>query len=168
MHSRTDSEGTKPQTAIKILEEKNPKVKINLEMIPTADYIPKILAMAAGENSKSLGGLGRVLDFLADQKIDRRGVIFVVGGGVMGDLGGFAAATWLRGIDFYQVPHVAIDPAETPHAIDRKVAAFLRLPDTPVRASDWFWNEFDARRQAGTLSRIIQIPNPNSCFICAT
>jgi 3-dehydroquinate synthase len=62
------------------------------------------LAIEAGESSKSLAGLGRVLDFLAEQKVDRGGVLFAVGGGVIGDLGGFAAAAWLRGIDFYQVP----------------------------------------------------------------
>lgn len=62
------------------------------------------LAIEPGEESKSLGGLARVLDFLAAQKIDRRGVLFAVGGGVIGDLGGFAAASWLRGIDFVQVP----------------------------------------------------------------
>jgi 3-dehydroquinate synthase len=58
----------------------------------------------AGEATKSLAELGGVLDFLAEQRIDRGGVLFVVGGGVIGDLGGFAAATWLRGIDFFQVP----------------------------------------------------------------
>jgi 3-dehydroquinate synthase len=45
-----------------------------------------------------------VLDFLAEHKIDRGGALFAVGGGVIGDLGGFAAASWLRGIDFFQVP----------------------------------------------------------------
>ncbi|MEO6569408.1 MAG: 3-dehydroquinate synthase [Opitutaceae bacterium] len=58
----------------------------------------------AGEGAKSLAEYGRVLDFLAAQKLDRGGVLFAVGGGVIGDLGGFAAASWLRGIDFYQVP----------------------------------------------------------------
>ncbi|MBI5767293.1 MAG: 3-dehydroquinate synthase [Verrucomicrobia bacterium] len=62
------------------------------------------LAVEPGEGSKSLAGLGRVLDFLAENKLDRGGVLFAVGGGVIGDLGGFAAASWLRGIDFVQVP----------------------------------------------------------------
>ena len=48
MHSRTDAEGTKPQAAIKVLEQRNPKVHIQLEMIPSADYVTKILALAAG------------------------------------------------------------------------------------------------------------------------
>ncbi len=62
------------------------------------------LALPPGEGTKSLESLGRVLDFLAGQRLDRTGALFVVGGGVMGDLGGFAAATFLRGIDCYQVP----------------------------------------------------------------
>lgn len=60
--------------------------------------------VAPGEGSKSLTVLGTVLDFLAAQRIDRSGALVAVGGGVIGDLGGFAAAAWLRGIDLYQVP----------------------------------------------------------------
>jgi len=62
------------------------------------------LVVAAGEGTKSLTVFGTVLDFLAAQKVDRGGVLIAVGGGVIGDLGGFAAAAYLRGIDFYQVP----------------------------------------------------------------
>lgn len=61
-------------------------------------------AVEPGEGAKSLIGFGAVLDFLAQQKVDRRGVLLAIGGGVIGDLGGFAAASWLRGIDFVQVP----------------------------------------------------------------
>lgn len=63
-----------------------------------------VVAVAPGEESKSLGGFSRILDFLAANKIDRGGVVFAVGGGVIGDLAGFAAAAWLRGVDFIQVP----------------------------------------------------------------
>lgn len=63
-----------------------------------------VMAVAPGEGAKSLDGLGRVWDFLAAQQVNREGVLFAVGGGVIGDLGGFAAASWLRGIEFYQVP----------------------------------------------------------------
>jgi len=62
------------------------------------------LALPPGEGTKSLASLGRVLDFLCAQRLGRADAIFVAGGGVIGDLGGFAAATYLRGIDFYQVP----------------------------------------------------------------
>ena len=62
------------------------------------------LELPSGETTKSLEKLGSVLDFLADAKLDRSACVFVVGGGVTGDLGGFAAASFLRGIDFIQVP----------------------------------------------------------------
>lgn len=62
------------------------------------------LTVAPGEGAKSLEEFGRAMNFFAEQRIDRSGVLFAVGGGVVGDLGGFAAAAWLRGIDFYQVP----------------------------------------------------------------
>ncbi|MEI6106134.1 MAG: 3-dehydroquinate synthase, partial [Opitutae bacterium] len=62
------------------------------------------LVLAAGESTKSLANLGTVLDFLAAQKLDRGGVLWAVGGGVIGDLGGFSAACYLRGIECVQVP----------------------------------------------------------------
>lgn len=62
------------------------------------------LVMPRGETTKSLAGFGRVLDFLAANRVDRGGVLWVLGGGVMGDLGGFAAAAYLRGIEYVQVP----------------------------------------------------------------
>jgi 3-dehydroquinate synthase len=60
--------------------------------------------VAPGEGTKSLMEFGRVLNFLAAQRMDRKGVLFAVGGGVIGDLGGFAAASYLRGIDYFQLP----------------------------------------------------------------
>ncbi len=62
------------------------------------------LVLEPGEETKSLAGLGRVLDFLAAENLDRAGALVVIGGGVMGDLGGFGAASYLRGIDYLQVP----------------------------------------------------------------
>jgi len=64
----------------------------------------EMLVLEAGEETKSLREYGRVLDFLAEQRMDRTSVLFAVGGGVIGDLGGFAAASYLRGIEFFQIP----------------------------------------------------------------
>ena len=61
-------------------------------------------AAVPGEESKSLAELGRILEFLAKLRLDRSGVLFAVGGGVVGDLAGFAAASYLRGVDYFQVP----------------------------------------------------------------
>jgi 3-dehydroquinate synthase len=62
------------------------------------------LVVPAGEKTKSLESFGRVLDFLAAQGVGRSGVLWVMGGGVIGDLGGFAAASYLRGISYVQIP----------------------------------------------------------------
>jgi 3-dehydroquinate synthase len=62
------------------------------------------LELPAGEKTKSLAEFGRVLDFMAAQRLDRSSRLWILGGGVIGDLGGFAAAAYLRGIDFVQVP----------------------------------------------------------------
>lgn len=63
-----------------------------------------VLALAPGEETKSLAELGRVLDFLAEHRLDRTSVLLAIGGGVIGDLAGFAAASYLRGIEFWQIP----------------------------------------------------------------
>jgi 3-dehydroquinate synthase len=63
-----------------------------------------VLVLPAGESTKALESLGAVWEWLAAQRVDRGGVLWVIGGGVLGDLGGFAAATYLRGIDCVQVP----------------------------------------------------------------
>ena len=58
----------------------------------------------AGEEAKSGNQYLRILSFLAQNHVDRSDVIFALGGGVVGDLSGFLAATFLRGIDFVQLP----------------------------------------------------------------
>jgi 3-dehydroquinate synthase len=58
----------------------------------------------AGERCKTLAELERVLDFLEASAIDRHGVVVALGGGTVGDLAGFAAAVWLRGVRCVQVP----------------------------------------------------------------
>ncbi len=58
----------------------------------------------AGESAKSFEHLRRVLAFLEDERIDRQGVVIALGGGVVGDLAGFAASVWLRGVRVVQVP----------------------------------------------------------------
>jgi 3-dehydroquinate synthase len=65
---------------------------------------PSIYSVKAGERSKSIAALHDVLAFFERQKIDRGGVVIAVGGGTVGDLAGFAASVWLRGIRLVAVP----------------------------------------------------------------
>ena len=63
-----------------------------------------LLELPAGETTKDAIYLERIYTFVAQNKMDRTGYLIAVGGGVIGDIVGFAAATYLRGIHFVQVP----------------------------------------------------------------
>jgi len=58
----------------------------------------------AGEASKNVNTYINVINFLAENRLTRSDVVFALGGGVVGDLAGFAAATYLRGIKLVQIP----------------------------------------------------------------
>ncbi len=72
--------------------------------IKRAGLKTSIHAVPASERSKSLSQLQDVLGFLERNQIDRGGCVIAVGGGTVGDLAGFAAAVWLRGVRLVAVP----------------------------------------------------------------
>ena len=61
-------------------------------------------AFAHGERSKTLSTVGDILNFLAENEFTRGDIIVAIGGGVVGDLAGFAAAVYMRGIGYVQLP----------------------------------------------------------------
>lgn len=69
-----------------------------------AGYAVTVIEMPDGEVYKNAETLGHVYDDLIESGLDRTSFIVALGGGVVGDLAGFAAATYLRGIPFVQVP----------------------------------------------------------------
>jgi len=64
----------------------------------------KNISIPSGEKSKSLKILSNLYDQLFSHNVDRNTVIYAFGGGVIGDLSGFAASSYMRGIDYVQVP----------------------------------------------------------------
>lgn len=68
------------------------------------DLDVSVLVLPPGEATKSWAALERTVEWLLAEKIERRDVLIAFGGGVIGDLGGFAAAILRRGIRFVQVP----------------------------------------------------------------
>ena len=94
------------------------------------------IVFAAGEQSKNLTVLGQVYDELARAGLTRSDLILTLGGGVPGDLGGFAAATFLRGIDFIQVPTSLL--AQIDSSVGGKVAIdiYQRVPVMRVMSSN--------------------------------
>ncbi|HEX2915543.1 MAG TPA: 3-dehydroquinate synthase [Chloroflexia bacterium] len=69
-----------------------------------AGFRVKFQLVPAGEETKSLVQTSRLYDWLAEERAERKDLIIALGGGVVGDLTGFVAATWLRGLPFIQVP----------------------------------------------------------------
>ena len=71
------------------------------------------IILQAGECTKSLSHLESIIDQLLMQKIDRDTTLIALGGGVIGDLTGFAAAVVLRGIDFIQIPTTLLSQVDS-------------------------------------------------------
>lgn len=65
---------------------------------------PFICTVKSGEDSKSLEVFGQLLKKMLDNNFSRKDCVVAVGGGVVGDLSGFAASAYMRGIDFYNIP----------------------------------------------------------------
>lgn len=72
--------------------------------LASAGFDPAVIQIPDGEEHKNLAWLAFVYDRLIDAGVDRGGAAVALGGGVVGDLTGFAAATYLRGIACVQVP----------------------------------------------------------------
>lgn len=72
--------------------------------LEAAGVSTQMIMVPPGEGSKSFAELERVLDALLAIGLDRKDVVVALGGGVVGDLAGLAAALYMRGIDFVQVP----------------------------------------------------------------
>ncbi len=80
-------------------------------------------AIPEGERTKSYWGLGMLYDFFAEHQLDRQSVIIAMGGGVIGDLAGFAASTFLRGLPLIHIPTTLIAQADS--SLGGKVAINL-------------------------------------------
>jgi 3-dehydroquinate synthase len=93
-------------TGVAIVTDSNVRPWANkvAKSIKRAGLKTAIHVIPAGERSKSIHQLHEVLAFLERQRIDRGGVVIAVGGGTVGDLAGFAAAVWQRGIRLVGVP----------------------------------------------------------------
>ena len=83
-----------------------------------------IVTIEAGEQSKNMQVLSQVLEQIAESGLTRSDVLVTLGGGVVGDLGGFAAVSFMRGIAFVQVPTSLLSQIDS--SVGGKVAVDLK------------------------------------------
>jgi len=81
------------------------------------------LEIPPGEKSKTLSKVKKIYNFCLEKKLDRLSSILALGGGVVGDMAGFAAATFLRGINFLMVPTTLLSQVDS--AVGGKVGVNL-------------------------------------------
>jgi 3-dehydroquinate synthase len=74
------------------------------DALEASGFTPSLCLVPEGEQHKSLATAATLYEHFAHMRLDRAGGVLALGGGVIGDLAGFAAATWMRGVAFVQAP----------------------------------------------------------------
>jgi 3-dehydroquinate synthase len=94
-----------------------------LTSLKKAGFEPVLLRIPSGEPAKRLRVVEKCYEQLAQHRLERKSFIVALGGGVVGDLAGFVAATYLRGLDFVQVPTTLL--AQVDSSVGGKVGVNL-------------------------------------------
>ena len=79
-------------------------VNIIKEGLEKENIITSVCILKNGEINKNIESINNIYSELAKNELSRKDIIIALGGGVIGDMAGYAAATWMRGIDFVQIP----------------------------------------------------------------
>jgi 3-dehydroquinate synthase len=106
--------------------------KAALRSLAEAGFEAVLVTVPAGETAKSLASVQGCYDQLAEHRLERNSFIVALGGGVVGDLAGFIAATYLRGIPFVQVPTTLL--AQVDSSVGGKVGVNLKAGKNLVGA----------------------------------
>lgn len=84
-----------------------------LSEISSGKPIVKTLVLPDGETHKHLGTIATILDFLAENHANRKSLLIALGGGVIGDMTGFAAAIYMRGMRYIQIPTTLLSQVDS-------------------------------------------------------
>ena len=120
-----------------------------LQSLAAAGFRADLVTVAAGEATKCTAELTRLWDELLKLRADRKTVIVAVGGGVTGDLAGFAAATFARGLTFFQIPTTLL--AQVDSSVGGKVGINLPQAKNMVGA---FWQPAGVLIDSDVLSTL--------------
>src|SRR5215467_9549219 len=97
-----------------------------------AGFESVLVTVPAGETAKTIKSVQACYDLLAAHRIERKAFVVALGGGVVGDLAGFVAATYLRGVAFVQVPTTLL--AQVDSSVGGKVGVNLKAGKNLVGA----------------------------------
>ena len=115
-HGETDQNAPFPYDKVLIITDSNVAPLYLSDVIGPLEHhdIPVFsYVIPAGEEHKNLDEIRRLYAFMIDRHLDRHSVLIALGGGVVGDMTGFAAATYLRGIDYIQIPTTLLAQADS-------------------------------------------------------
>lgn len=104
-NAQTELEPLLVRPRVAVLTDEN-VAALHLDMLKAGlgDVETTALVLPAGEATKNWSALEQAVEWMLDEKIERRDILIALGGGVIGDLGGFAAAIMRRGIAYVQMP----------------------------------------------------------------
>lgn len=116
-----------------------------------------------GEEEKNWSNLMRVYDVLLSEKCDRKTTLFALGGGVIGDLTGFAAATYMRGVPFIQIPTTLLAQVDSSvggktginHPLGKNMIGAFYQPQAVI-ADTTTLNTLPARELSAGLAEVIK------------
>jgi 3-dehydroquinate synthase len=133
-----------------------------------------VVALPDGEQHKDWASLNRVFDHLLGQALDRRTVLFALGGGVVGDMTGFAAATYMRGVPFVQVPTTLLAQVDSSvggktainHPLGKNMLGAFYQPERVIADLDTLDTLPDRELRAGLAEVIKYGPIADAGFLC--
>ncbi|MBD3671583.1 MAG: 3-dehydroquinate synthase [Gammaproteobacteria bacterium] len=128
-----------------------------------ADYQVETVILPDGEKYKNLDVLNRIYDQLLEKRFDRKCTLVALGGGVIGDMTGFAAACYQRGVDFIQIPTTLLSQVDSSvggktgvnHPLGKNMIGAFHQPRCVIADTDTL-DTLDERQLSAGLAEVIK------------
>ncbi|HEY9106069.1 MAG TPA: 3-dehydroquinate synthase [Roseateles sp.] len=133
-----------------------------------------LVVLPDGEQHKGWESLNRICDHLLGEALDRKTVLFAMGGGVIGDMTGFAAAIYMRGVPFVQVPTTLLAQVDSSvggktainHPLGKNMIGAFYQPERVIADLDTLDTLPDRELRAGLAEVIKYGPIADAGFLC--
>ncbi len=127
------------------------------------DFVVETLILPDGEQYKTLDSVSQIFDHLLAKKFSRNATLIALGGGVIGDMGGFAAACYQRGINFIQIPTTLLAQVDSSvggktgvnHPLGKNMIGAFYQPQCVIADADVL-DTLDDRQLSAGLAEVIK------------